>query len=175
VAAATLPSATLGGNFSRIAAATGARLITDTFISRLQRGAGRVNLLRLPYFGEQAAEMLAGTSHLILIGTQAPITFAYPGKPHWLTPDGCSLHTLVERQGDIDERSRRSARRWASPAPMRHWSRRSGRPCQRRTEPAGHRRAVGHLLPENAIVVDEGGTSAYHHGHAARPRTTGCS
>ena len=47
--------------------------------------------------------MLAGTRHLILIGTQAPITFfAYPGKPHWLTPEGCALHTLVERQADID-------------------------------------------------------------------------
>jgi acetolactate synthase-1/2/3 large subunit len=75
--------------------------------------------------------MLAGTRHLILIGTQAPITFfAYPGKPHWLTPDGCSLHTLVERQGDIDGALEALGQGGgASPAPRLRWSRQSGRPC----------------------------------------------
>ena len=156
---------------SRIAAATGARLITDTFISRLQRGAGRVNLLRLPYFGEQAAEMLAGTSHLILIGTQAPITFfAYPGKPHWLTPDGCSLHTLVERQGDID--GALEALGQAVGIAGTHATLVSPeRPALPSGElnPRAIGAAVGHLLPENAIVVDEGGTS----GHATTMGTRG--
>ncbi len=88
---------------SRIAKASGARLIMDTFVPRLQRGAGRVEVARLPYFGEQAAEVLAGTKHIVLIGTQAPVTFfAYPDKPNWLTPEGCELHTLVARSGDID-------------------------------------------------------------------------
>ena len=77
---------------NRIAQATGARLIADTFVPRIERGAGRVNVARLPYFGEQAAEVLAGTKHLILIATQPPVTFfAYPGKPNWLTPEGCEL------------------------------------------------------------------------------------
>ena len=44
----------------RIAAATGARLICETFPTRLQRGAGRIAVERLPYFGEQAAESLVG-------------------------------------------------------------------------------------------------------------------
>ena len=87
----------------RIAQATGARVLMDTFIPRVERGAGRVALERLPYFGEQAAEVLAGTRHLILISTQPPVTFfAYPDKPNWLTPEGCELHTLIERDGDID-------------------------------------------------------------------------
>ena len=87
----------------RIAQATGARLIMDTFVPRLERGAGRVNVARLPYFGEQAAEVLAGTRHLVLIATQPPVTFfAYPDKPNWLTPEGCDIHSLVERSGDID-------------------------------------------------------------------------
>ena len=47
---------------SRIAQKTGARLIGDTFIARIPRGAGRVEVTRLPYFSEQAEEMLAGSS-----------------------------------------------------------------------------------------------------------------
>ena len=81
----------------RIAQKTGARVVMDTFVGRVQRGAGRAEVQRLPYFGEQAAEVLAGTQHLILLSTQAPITFfAYPDKPigsrqkvvsciHWLS------------------------------------------------------------------------------------------
>ena len=75
----------------------------DTFVPRIERGAGCASLARLPYFGEQAAEALAGTRHLILVSTQPPVTFfAYPGKPNWLTPESCALHTLVERDGDVD-------------------------------------------------------------------------
>ena len=44
----------------RIAEATGARLITETFFTRQQRGVGRVETERLPYFGEMAAEHLQG-------------------------------------------------------------------------------------------------------------------
>ena len=88
---------------NKVAQVTGARVISDTFVSRIERGAGRAEAMRLPYFGEQAAEVLAGTKHLILISTQPPITFfAYPEKPNWLTPEGCELRTLVERDGDID-------------------------------------------------------------------------
>ena len=87
----------------KVAQATGARVITDTFVSRMHRGAGRAEALGLPYFGEQAADVLSGTKHLILVSTQPPVTFfAYPDKPNWLTPEGCDLHTLVERDGDID-------------------------------------------------------------------------
>ncbi len=37
----------------RIAGATGARLLCDTFAPRIERGAGRVLIERLPYFAEQ--------------------------------------------------------------------------------------------------------------------------
>ena len=51
----------------QISQATGARIIMDTFIPRIQRGAGRAEVERLPYFGEQAADVLKGTEHLILV------------------------------------------------------------------------------------------------------------
>jgi acetolactate synthase-1/2/3 large subunit len=50
----------------RIAAKSGARLACDTFIARLQRGAGRVRV------------------ELILVGSKPPVSFfAYPGKPSY--------------------------------------------------------------------------------------------
>ncbi|MEM6705963.1 MAG: acetolactate synthase large subunit [Acidobacteriota bacterium] len=145
----------------RIAQKTGARLVMDTFVPRIERGAGRVNVDRLPYFGEQAAEAIAGTKHLILISTQPPVTFfAYPEKPNWLTPEGCELHTLVEREedvvgalealadavgaGDVEADLVAPARPELPTGVL---------------DPRTIGAAVGHLLPEHAIVVDEGGMS----------------
>ena len=154
----------------RIAQATGARLLMDTFVPRLQRGAGRVNVARLPYFGEQAAKVLAGTKHLILISTQPPITFfAYPDKPHWLTPEGCSLHTLVEREGDVDGALEALGQAVGIGSVQAQIF-----PLERPPLPAGELNprslgaAVGHLLPENAIVVDEGGTCGGGSTYATR-------
>ncbi|MDC9614266.1 acetolactate synthase large subunit [Xenorhabdus khoisanae] len=79
----------------RIAKHTGARLLCDTFAPRLQRGAGRVEVERLPYFAEQVLESLQGTDLLVLVGAKPPVSFfAYPDKPGWLTPEGCILSVL---------------------------------------------------------------------------------
>ena len=87
---------------SRIAAATGARLLGETFPARLERGAGLPAVDRLAYLGEMAAPQLAGTRHLILAGAKAPVTFfAYPGTPSSLVPDGCEVHTLAGRGEDV--------------------------------------------------------------------------
>jgi acetolactate synthase I/II/III large subunit len=75
--------------------------LTDTFVTRQARGAGRVDAPRLPYLGEQALALLEGTRHLVLVGTRAPVSFfAYPGKPGALTPAGCATHTLAEPHED---------------------------------------------------------------------------
>ena len=146
---------------SRIAKVTGARVIIDTFVPRLQRGAGRAELARLPYFGEQAAEVLAGTQHIVLVSTQPPVTFfAYPGKPNWLTPEDCTLHTLVERDGDVD-----AALEALGQAVGIRGVEADFVPLERPPLPRGelNPRAIGlavaNLFPENAIVVDEGGTA----------------
>ncbi|MDE3116212.1 MAG: acetolactate synthase large subunit, partial [Pseudomonadota bacterium] len=68
----------------RIAAASGARLMCDTFAPRLARGAGRVAVERIPYFAEQIVEYLQNIEQLILVGAKPPVSFfAYPGKPSW--------------------------------------------------------------------------------------------
>ncbi|MFD1554866.1 acetolactate synthase large subunit [Paraburkholderia silviterrae] len=85
----------------RIAAKTGARLLCDTFAPRIERGAGRVRVERLPYFAEQVVEFLAGTELLVLVGAQAPVSFfGYPDKPSWLTPGGCRIAVLAHPHED---------------------------------------------------------------------------
>ena len=85
----------------RIAAKTGARLICDTFTARLERGAGRTEIERLAYFGEQALEQLAGVDLIVLVETVAPVSFfAYPGKPSELTPEGALTLSLAKPSED---------------------------------------------------------------------------
>jgi len=144
----------------QIAQATGARVLMDTFVGRVQRGAGRAEVGRLPYFGEQAADVLAGTKHLILVSTQPPITFfAYPDKPNWLTPDGCDIHTLVERDEDIDAALQALVNavdaQDTEPRLVAHDVPELGSGA---LSPGNLGTALAHLFPENAIVVDEGGT-----------------
>lgn len=146
----------------KVAAATGARLLTDTFVTRHARGAGRVDVPRLPYLGEQALALLEGTKHLVLVGTRAPVSFfAYPGKPGVLTPEGCRAHVLAEPHEDglaalaalvgaLDARG-------ATPATA---------PLERPALPSGPltpesiAQVLAHALPENAIVMNEGATAA---------------
>jgi len=85
----------------RIAKASGTRVLCETFTTRLQRGAGRFPVERLPYFAEQVSEQLAGLEQLILVGATAPVSFfAYPGKESWLTPEGCEIYELANVDQD---------------------------------------------------------------------------
>ena len=54
-----------------IAAATGARLMCDTFAPRMMRGAGRAAVERIPYFAEQIVEFLSSCRGVDPRGRQA--------------------------------------------------------------------------------------------------------
>ncbi len=85
----------------RIAAKSGARLLHDYFTPRLTRGEGLPEVERIPYFAEEIVEFLQGLEQIVLVGAPAPVTFfAYPGKPSWVTPQGCELLTLATAQED---------------------------------------------------------------------------
>ncbi len=85
----------------RIAAATGCRLVTETFFARQARGVGRVATERLAYFGEAAIEQLAGIDLMVLVGAKAPVSFfAYPNKPSVLAPQSATELTLADAQSD---------------------------------------------------------------------------
>jgi acetolactate synthase I/II/III large subunit len=84
---------------SRIAAATGARVLIETFPARVERGAGVPTFDRLAYLAEAAVAQLAGAKHLVLAGARSPVSFfAYPGKASDLVPEGCAVHAVI---GDV--------------------------------------------------------------------------
>jgi len=154
---------------SRIAGATGAKLLCETFPARLERGAGLPAVGRLAYLGEMAGPQLAGTRHLILAGAKAPVTFfGYPGMPSWLVPDGCEVHTLAGRGDDAPGALAALADLVDAGPPAGP----QGAPAGRPGLPDGALTAekasavIGALLPEGAIVSDESNTSGLGLGPA---------
>jgi len=143
----------------RIAQATGARTLCETFPARVERGAGVPAVERLAYFAEAAQAQLDGARHLILAGATSPVSFfAYPGKVSDLVPEDCEVHTVAGYRGATaalellaDELAPGTQASVATPS--------------RPELPSGPLNAVsagagiGALLPESAIVVDESNTA----------------
>jgi acetolactate synthase I/II/III large subunit len=147
----------------RIARKTGARLITDTFCGRTERGAGRPLLGRLGYFAEMALNDLQGIRHMVLVGTKPPVAFfAYPDKPSSLIPPGCTVHRLAGPEEDCAEALEHLADALGAPREGAQLAQ-----LQRADRPQGAldsgtiAQALGALLPEQAIVVDEGNTEGF--------------
>jgi acetolactate synthase-1/2/3 large subunit len=87
---------------TRIARVVDAELLCPTTPSRIESGAGRPCVARIPYFVDQARTFLARFQQIVLIGARAPVAFfAYPGKPSVLTPAGCDLHVLAEPEEQV--------------------------------------------------------------------------
>ncbi len=145
---------------NQIHQASGAKLIGDTFIARIPRGAGRVDIPRLPYFAEQAEETLRGIEHLILVDTKAPVSFfAYPGRASELTPSGCAVHTLTKVGEDAEAALAEVAEALGAHRLIPELSqRRQPSAPQGPLTPEAAAAAVTALLPENAIIVNEAAT-----------------
>jgi acetolactate synthase-1/2/3 large subunit len=154
----------------RIAATTGAKLLAETFPARLERGAGRVPVERLAYLAEFAAMQLEGLAHLVLVDAKSPVSFfAYPDKASDLVPDGCTVHVLAGPDGDPAAALAALAEAVGAPADAA-----SLQPAATPELPTGPLtadavcQALGALLPEGAIVSDEGNTSGlFAAGHTA--------
>jgi acetolactate synthase-1/2/3 large subunit len=144
---------------ARIAEATGARLLCETFPTRLERGAGVPDIERLGYFAEAAAAQLDGAKHLVLAGAKSPVSFfAYPGMPSDLVPAGCEVHVLAEFGGAAAALAALAEE--VAPgtvAPVAAASRPQV-PSGALTS-ASAAEVIGALMPERAIVVDEANTS----------------
>ncbi|MBS0300585.1 MAG: acetolactate synthase large subunit, partial [Proteobacteria bacterium] len=146
---------------SRLAAATGVKLLAEVFPTRIERGAGLPAIERLAYFAELAGVQLAGLQHLVLVDAKSPVSFfAYPGKASDLVPPGCTVHTLAAPDQDaLAGLEQLVAALGAGTAqPVLQTATRPDRPTGQLTA-AKVCQAVGHLLPEGAILVDEAITS----------------
>ncbi|WP_211252102.1 acetolactate synthase large subunit [Vibrio rhizosphaerae] len=159
------PALTAAG---KIAAKTGARLLCDTFAPRIQRGAGRVPVERLPYLSEQAADFLTGIELIILVGAKPPVSFfAYPDKPSWLTPEGCRLTRLT----GIDEDSRRALEDLAKACeaediePYRTTHQAPQYALDGPLTAEFVMQVIAKYLPDNAIISDESASSGFPHYH----------
>jgi acetolactate synthase I/II/III large subunit len=146
---------------SRVAVTTGAELLGETFPANLERGAGIPAVERLAYFAEMAQGQLDGVRHLVLVDTTSPVSFfAYPGKASDLVPESCTVHTLARGGEDATGALEALAEALGAPADGA-----APAPAVRPDRPTGAltsetlAAAVGAVLPEGAIVVDEGNTS----------------
>jgi acetolactate synthase-1/2/3 large subunit len=138
---------------ARIGAATGARILVETFPARLTRGRGVPAIERLGYLAEQATQQLSGATHLVLVGAKSPVSFfAYPGKPSVLVPDGAEvcalavseLAALADELGGV----------LPEPPPPGTAELPTGE-----LNPQTLAQVIAALLPENAIISDEANTS----------------
>ncbi len=148
---------------SRIAASTGAKLLCETFPSRLERGAGLPSVDRIAYLAEFAAMQLDGLKHLVLVDAKAPVSFfAYPDKASYLVPDGCEVHTLADPSEDaaaaLDELAELVG---ATEGPLRVEAARPEKPAGELTARSVCD-ALGALMPDDCIVSDEGNTAGLY-------------
>jgi len=143
---------------SRIAQRCGARLLAPQSNGRIERGAGRVAVDRVPFSVDAALRSLADAEQLILIGARPPVAFfAYPGKPGSLLPAGCEVLELATADQDVV-----ATLDWladelgpgAAPPPLLEAAAAGPLPSGGLT-PATLITTLGRLLPEHAILCDE--------------------
>ncbi|MGH3231842.1 MAG: acetolactate synthase large subunit [Streptosporangiaceae bacterium] len=146
---------------SRISAATGARLLAETFPARMERGAGVPGVDRLAYLAELAEAQLTGLDHLILAGARSPVSFfAYPGRASDLAPGPVTV--LADSDQDVEDALDRLADQVAAGvSPIV-----AGAAPPLPAEPGpltviSLANTVAASLPEHAIVVDEANTSGF--------------
>ena len=146
----------------RIAAATGARLFAPVQIPRIEAGLGRVPVTKIPYAIDLALACLADVDMLVLVGAPEPVAFfAYPNKPNRLLPEGARALVLAEPGEAIGDALSVLADRLGAGAPLE-----VARPAPLEGAAEGDltdaalSRSIAMLMPEGAIVIDEGLTTA---------------
>ncbi|HJV69504.1 acetolactate synthase large subunit [Ideonella sp.] len=144
-----------------LAARYGVKLLAEVFPTRIERGAGLPHVERIAYLAELASVQLRGLKHLILVDAKSPVSFfAYPGKASDLVPEGCTVHTLASFEQDAQAALAALAARVQAQAvdPVLQAPVRPSRPRGKLTAEKVCK-AIGAMLPEHAIIVDEAQTS----------------
>ncbi|MGI9418493.1 MAG: acetolactate synthase large subunit [Geminicoccaceae bacterium] len=149
---------------SRIAKATGADLMTPISNARIERGAGRVAVDRLPYPPAQARAALEAYRHIILVGATEPVAFfAYPDQPSRLAAEGATCQTLATAGEDLSGALERLGERVGAEKSVPDHAHLERPPVPiGALDSAAIATAVAHHLPENAIVVDESISTGRH-------------
>ena len=149
---------------ARIAVATGATVLTETFPARMERGRQLPNFAGLPYFPDQGRAALANAKSLVLAGAREPVGFfGYPNEASRLAPPGAPQVALADPDAGVDatDALEALANELGAPTkpPLAPREPASFAPTGAKLDLNNLGRAVASLQPENAIVVNEAATS----------------
>ncbi|MBV0890930.1 acetolactate synthase large subunit [Paracoccus sp. Z118] len=139
-----------------IAEKTGAAVMAPGANRRIEMGAGRPAIARVPYPIDMALEALSRFDRAVLVEAVEPVAFfAYPDRPSVLLPEGCRVVTLAERTQD-GKAALAALADLVGATPARAAD--APRPTAPQVGPlndAALSQAIAAALPEGAIVVDE--------------------
>jgi acetolactate synthase I/II/III large subunit len=129
-----------------------------TALPRLERGAGRPGLDKLPYPVEGGLAALKPFATIILIGAPDPVAFfGYPNKPSRLADPSTRILALAHCADDIRGTLERLADAFgakASQAPLASFDP-PPMPQDGKLTPETAMAVLANLMPDNAIVADE--------------------
>ncbi|MBB1601344.1 acetolactate synthase large subunit [Variovorax sp. UMC13] len=157
-----------------IARRTGARLMAESAIARIERGRGRPAVARVPYAPAAAIEAMASVGKLLLVGARRPV-FSFAGPDGRSRPERTDLEVavLAHAEEDIpDALARLAAALGCAPSPPHAVSVERVPPATGAVTPASFVQSLAALLPEAAIVVDESvsfGRDLFPHMGGAAP------
>jgi acetolactate synthase-1/2/3 large subunit len=117
----------------------------------------------VPYFPEPAEQLLAGTRHLVLVESAAPVSFfGYPNRRSYLAPGDAAVHVLAspEQDGAAALAALADLATATSPALVQTAGPDALPDTSAPLTPETIAAVVAHLLPEGAIVSDEAISSA---------------
>ncbi len=161
---------------ARIAKATGAELLCDTFFARMERGGGLPKVTKLPYFPDMAMHLTKRFRHVVIIGTRRPVAFfGYPGMPSYLTTQAQTVMLADARQDVLGALASLVAQ---LKAPEVAAEKQPALPAPSLPkgvlEAASVSAVIAHLQPHNCIVMDEALTVGipYYDASHASPRFT---
>lgn len=158
----------------QIAAKTGCALLSEWANARLERGAGRVQIDRVPYPIDQAVAALEPFDRIVLVGARAPVGFfAYPDKPAILSRPDANIIELADAGCDLDATLAALCRAAGAQdvEPVGIAARVQTTAPEGPIDPDSIAVTLAAVIPENAIVVDESVTT----GRSFFPATTGAA
>ena len=168
------PALSLAG---KLAGKTACRLMAEFNNARLERGAGRVDLPRIPYAVDQAVRVLAPYRHVILIGAKTPVAFfGYPDKPSVLLHPEADVFELASVDDDLvaalEDLVQACQASHAQPAQL---AERAASDCPSGAlNPESIAQVLSACMPEQAIVIDESVTTGRQFSASTRGALPHC-
>ncbi len=147
---------------ARIEQATGARVAIARNVAKIASGRGLFQPPQVPYFPERALEFFAGARNLILVESEAPVSFfGYPDLPGIMIPESCAVFPLARRAEDGTAALEALAERCAGGVEARITD-----PAPVASEPGGGLTVddigitLAQWMPEGALLSEEAVSSA---------------